>query len=70
MITKQITLLAGARNITIATATEHETVLHYNCPTWAKKTCIHTVPGLWKIQSTNLNKVTLVSNDTIIKEKP
>jgi len=59
MNTRTIKLLPGSRNAVVFSATEHETIIHYNCPAWPGKTCIHAVPGRWEIETANANKIKL-----------
>jgi|GEM_PF-3871991 len=68
--TKIITLLPGSRNAFVFSASEHETIIHYNCPAWPGKTCIYTVAGQWEIDYVIANQITLVSHDVVIKAKP
>ena len=70
MTTHTITLLPGSRNAFVFSASEHETIIHYNCPAWPGKTCIYALPGQWEIESADANKLHLKTHDTVIKSKP
>jgi hypothetical protein len=67
--TKQIRLLAGARNVQLdkTLSNDNITTLTYTCPAYTTKTCIHQIAGKWEIKTINLNKVTLVNHNQIIK---
>lgn len=70
MTTKTITLLPGSRNAFVYSVKDNETTIHYTCPAWPGRTCIYVVPGQWEIESTEANKLHLLSHDVVIKSKP
>ncbi len=70
MNTRTIKLLPGSRNAFVFSATDKETILHYTCPAWPDKVCIHILSGKWEIESTEANKVNLITHDEVIKTKP
>jgi len=64
MTTKIVTILPGSRDAFVYSATDKETVIHFNNPAWKNKTCIYVIPGRWKIKSAVRNKLKLVCKTT------
>lgn len=69
MTHKTITLLPGSRNAFVYSATDEQTIIHYTCPAWPGKVCIYAIAGRWEIETTEANRLHLVSYDEVIKSK-
>ena len=67
MTKKNIKLMPEHSNVRIKQSTKDDTtIVFYNTPVWPGRDCIIIVQGIWEMQSTEDDILTLVNNDEII----
>lgn len=67
MTQKNIKLMPEHSNVMIKQSPKDDTtIVSYNTPVWPNRDCIIIVQGIWEIQSTEDDILTLVNDDDII----